>query len=124
MRTTVGVFASSMFFGIAIAIAYWFSSYDWIGTILLGIMSAGFLFASSYTSIVQRKSRLLGDDKKASPSATREYIGVFTVESPWPILLGISAAAFLIGIVLQPWLAAIGTIVFFYAITRMIQESS
>jgi hypothetical protein len=121
MRTTVGVFASSMFFGIAISIAYWFSSYDWIGTILLGIMSAGFLFASSYTSIAQRKSRLLGDDKNASPSGT---IGVFTIESPWPILLGISAAAFLIGIVLQPWLAAIGTIVFFYAITMMIQESS
>lgn len=124
MKTTIAVFASSMFFGIIVSVSYWYSTYEPVGTILLGIMSAGFLFAASYTGLAQRKVKLVGDRKNPPPASGAEYIGIFTTESAWPILLAVSSAIFLIGMVLQPWAAGIGGIVFLYAMIMMIRESN
>ncbi len=124
MNSGLNVFLSSLIFGVVVSISYWFSSYDPVGAILLGLMSVGFLMTTGYTALNKRTSDLAADQKAPAPeSYAGERVGQFIVESPWPLVTAIGAAAVLIGITLEAWLASIGALVFTWGVVMLIRES-
>lgn len=123
MKTTQRIFVSSCAFGLVVALAYWIDTYEMVGTILLGLLAAGFAFVVTYLLTTGRTARLDGDGDRAPSELAGERIGVFSLESPWPPVLALCAALLLIGVVLHPWLAAIALCGFLYAVWRLVLES-
>ena len=123
MSIATRVFLSSMAFGLAVSALYWFTTYDKVGTILLGLFGAGFAFVAGYLFVIRGKSRLDGDEQRAPAELAGETIGVFSLESPWPILLACCTAALLIGIVLHPMLAVFAIVALFVTLWQLVRES-
>jgi hypothetical protein len=117
------VFLSSMTFGLVIAAVYWLTTHERVGTILLGLFGAGFAFVAAYLMVIRPKTRLDGDQMRAPAEFAGETIGVFSLESPWPVLLAISTAALLIGIVLHPALAVLALLALFGTLWQLVRES-
>jgi cytochrome c oxidase subunit IV len=117
------VFLSSMTFGVAVAALYWFTTHENVGTILLGLFGAGFAFVAAYLIVIRPKTRLDGDEQRAPAELAGETIGVFSLESPWPIVLACCTAALLIGVVLHPMLAAMAVIALFVTLWQLVRES-
>jgi Cytochrome c oxidase subunit IV len=106
MTVALRLFFSSMGFGLVIGTAYWFSSHDATGTVLLCLMAAGLGFAAGYMLFAEREAALPGDQKNALPGdAAGAEVGVFTVHTPWPPCLAATIAAFLIGLLISPVIA-------------------
>lgn len=123
---TIGrrLFVSSAVFGIAIAVAYWFSAHNPDGTILLGLMAAALIFAAGYMFVAEREARLPGDRGTASSVDTSgEQLGVFTVASPWPIVVAFSAFLLLLGLAIFPILAAFGLALLLFGLFGLGRES-
>lgn len=124
MITGRRLFVSSAIFGIAIAIAYWFSSHDPNGTVLLGMMAAGLLFAAGYMFVAEREARLVGDrDTATSAEAAGERVGTFTVASPWPIVIAFAIFLTLLGVAIFPTLAVVGFALLIFGLLRLGRES-
>jgi hypothetical protein len=124
MTTARRLFISSAIFGIAIAIAYWLSAHDPDGTVLLGVMATGLLFAAGYMLLAERDARLVGDQGNASSvDAGGEQLGTFTTSSPWPIVVAFGIFVVLLGLVILPALAASGFLLLAFGLLRMGQES-
>jgi len=120
----VRLFLSSMGFGIAIAVAYWFSSRDATGTVLLGLMAAGLGFAAGFMIVTEREAALAGDAKNAMPGdAAGEEIGVFTLRSPWPPWLAATIATFLVGLLISPIIAIGGACAVIVVCWQLVRES-
>lgn len=123
---TIGrrLFVSSGIFGIAIAVAYWFSSRNVDGVFLLGLMAVALTFAAGYMYIAEREARLIGDRSEATNAdANGERLGVFTVSSPWPITVAFGAFVMLVGLAIFHALAAAGLAVMFFGLYRLGHES-
>jgi hypothetical protein len=123
---TIGrrLFVSSAAFGIAIAVAYWFSAHNPDGAVLLGLMAVALVFAAGYMFVAERAARLVGDRANASNAdASGERLGVFTVASPWPIVVAFSAFLVLLGLALFPALAAFGLALLLFGLFRLGRES-
>ena len=123
MTIATRVFFSSMSFGFIVAAAYWLSSREPVGTILLGLFGAGFLWIAGYLIALRPKAPLDGDLERVPADLAGEQIGVFSVESPWPIILALSTAGLLVGIVLHPMLAIIAATTFLAIIWALAKES-
>jgi hypothetical protein len=123
---TIGrrLFVSSAAFGVAIAIAYWFSAHDSDGTVLLGFMALALVFAAGYMLLAERDARLVGDRGVASNAdASGEQLGVFTTASPWPIVVAMGVFLMLLGLVIFPAVAALGLAVLLLGIFQLVRES-
>jgi hypothetical protein len=118
------MFLSSTCFGLGIAALYWFTTHENVGTIFLGLFGAGFAFVTGYTMVIKPKTRLDGDEQRAPSELAGETIGVFSLESPWPIILACSTAALLIGIVLHPMLAVFAFAALGVTLWQMVREST
>ena len=108
---TVGLrlFLSSATFGIAIAVAYWFTSREIIGTFMLGIMAFGLSFVAGYMIVAEREADLIGDEKNATIQAgAGELIGTYTVTSPLPLGSALAVTFIGLGIVVSPVIAVLG----------------
>jgi Cytochrome c oxidase subunit IV len=107
VKSFVGLFGIAALFGLTIAVAYWFVAHrEGAGTALLGFMFAALAFAAGYAIIAEREADLEGD----KPCATNEEVageelGVFTTQSPWPILIAVCTLALLTGAIWSPLLA-------------------
>lgn len=123
MTTTATVFLSSLSFGAVLAVLYFFTTREVVGTLLLGIFAAGFAFVFSYLWVTRRRVPLDGDGTLQPADLAGERIGIYSVESPWPILLAFSCAGALIGVVLHPLLALFSGIAILSLIWRMVVES-
>ncbi|MEA2720138.1 MAG: Cytochrome c oxidase subunit [Candidatus Eremiobacteraeota bacterium] len=117
------VFTSSMAFGLGIAALYWFTTHENVGTILLGLFGAGFAFVAGYLLLIRGKARVDGDEQRAPAELAGETIGVFSLESPWPIMLACCTAGLLIGVVLHPMLAFVALIALFVTLWQLVRES-
>jgi len=117
------MFLSSTTFGLVVAAVYWLTTRENVGTILLGLFGAGFAFVSGYVRVIQPKTRLDGDAQRAPAELAGETIGVFSLESPWPIVLACCTAALLIGIVLHPMLAVFAIVALFVTLWQLVRES-
>jgi hypothetical protein len=108
---TVGLrlFLSSATFGIAIALAYWFTSREIIGTFMLGIMAFGLSFVAGYMIVAEREADLIGDEENATIQAgAGELIGTYTVTSPLPLGSALAVTFIGLGIVVSPVIAVLG----------------
>lgn len=123
MTTAQRMFLSSMAFGLVVAAVYWWTTHEKVGTILLGLFGAGFAFVAGYTLVIQPKTHLDGDEQRAPSELAGETIGVFSLESPWPIVLAVSTAALLIGIVLHPLLALFAFPALCVTLWQLVRES-
>jgi hypothetical protein len=110
MRTFVGIFLVSAAFGAATAIAYFFIAHEeGAGTALLGFMGAALSFAALYAVMAERDANLEGDyPDKASEEFAGEDLGVFTTETPYPILIAVCTLATLTGTLWSPLLGIAG----------------
>ena len=123
MNTAMRVFVSSMAFGLGIAAVYWLTTHENVGTILLGLFGAGFAFVAGYMLVIRGKARVDGDEQRAPAELAGETIGVFSLESPWPIVLACCTAGLLIGVVLHPMLAFVAVIALFVTLWQLVRES-
>ncbi len=117
------VFTSSMAFGLVIATLYLFTTHELVGTMLLGLFGVGFAFVSVYMFSVRKRTRLDGDEQRTPRELAGERIGVFSAESPWPVVLAACSAALLIGVVLHPMLAVFAGAGFLAALWQLVRES-
>jgi hypothetical protein len=108
---TIGLrlFVSSAVFGIVIAIAYWYTSHEIIGTLMLGIMAFGLSFVAGYMIVAEREADLIGDKKQAAiKDGAGELVGTYTLRSPVPICIAAAVTFVGLGIVVSPIIAVLG----------------
>ena len=123
MTIAIRVFLSSMGVGLIVAVTYWLTTHERVGTILLGLFGTGFAFVAAYLIAIRPQTRLDGDEHRAPAELAGETIGVFSLESPWPVLLAVTTAALLIGIVLHPLLVVPALIAGFGIVWQLVRES-
>jgi hypothetical protein len=108
---TVGLrlFLSSATFAIAIALAYWFTSREVVGTFMLGVMAFGLSFVAGYMIVAEREADLLGDDTNATiESGAGELVGTYTTTSFLPLGTAFAVTSIGLGIVVSPAIAVLG----------------
>ena len=125
MKTFVGLFLSSAAFAASISIVYWFASHEYAGTLFLGFMCCALAFAAGYAMIFERNARLAGDDPELQQKeAAGEDMGIFTKESPWPLLLALSILWTFIGLVWSDFMIFTGIAAMLLCLWRLGAESS
>jgi Cytochrome c oxidase subunit IV len=126
MKSFVGLFGIAALFGLAIAVAYWFIAHqEGAGTALLGFMFAALAFAAGYAVLAERDADLEGDDPcKTSEEVAGEELGIFTTQSPWPILIAVCTLALLTGALWSPLLAIAGLLGMLLCFWRLGAESA
>ncbi len=126
MKTFVGLFATAAAFGFAIAIAYWYVAHkEAAGTVLLGIMGAALTFTATYALAAEREAKLEGDNpNETNEEAAGDVLGVFTTQSPWPILIAFCTLALFVGLLWVPVLGAAGLVGMLLCFWRLGAESA
>jgi uncharacterized membrane protein YdfJ with MMPL/SSD domain len=123
MTIATRVFLVAMAFGFAVACAYWLVAREPVGTFLLGLFGGGLAWDSGYLLVTRGRTPVDGDTSLAPAQLAGERIGVFSLESPWPVLLALTSAGTLIGAVLHPFLGACSFLAMLWLIWRMVLES-
>ena len=96
-----------------------------MGTALLGIMTAAMFFTAGYAVIAERNAHVAGDsDDLSNKDVAGEDLGIFTIESAWPILVALSAAFTLVGLIWSPVLAGAGLVAMLLCLWRLGAESA
>lgn len=125
MKTFAGLFGSSAAFALAICIVYWFASHEYAGTLFLGFMCCALAFAAGYAMFFERDAHLAGDDSQLhQKEAAGEDVGIFTKETPWPVLLAFSILWLLLGIVWSDFMIFTGLAAILLCIWRLAAESA
>lgn len=103
MKIGVRLLLSSMIFATAIAVIYGYTTHDVVGVLFLGFMALALIIVTVYIVVAEREANLAGDRKDLSPAEVAgEEMGVFTLESYWPILAAAGTVMFLFGLVFAP----------------------
>ncbi|HEX4013939.1 MAG TPA: cytochrome c oxidase subunit 4 [Candidatus Cybelea sp.] len=110
MRSFVALFAFAAAFGAVIAVVYWFVAHEEAtGTALLAVMATALAFAAAYAVVAERDARLEGDDPNQTPqTAAGDDLGIFTTNSPFPVLIALCTLALFTGLLWSPLLAVAG----------------
>ena len=126
MKTFVGLFFSSTAFGIAILIAYWIvSKEETTGSVLLAIMTAALAFAALYAIVAERHAHVDGDGQELMPDDVKgEDLGVYTLHTPYPLLLALSCLFMLLGLLYAPVLASAAFVAVILCLWRLGAESA
>lgn len=126
MKSFVVLFGIAATFGAIIAVVYWFVAHEEAtGTVLLGFMAAALAFAAGYAVLAERDADLEGDEPNDTcESIAGEDLGVFTLRSPYPILLAFCTLAVLTGMLWSPLLAVAGLIGLLLCFWRLGAESA
>ncbi|MBV8424872.1 MAG: cytochrome c oxidase subunit 4 [Candidatus Eremiobacteraeota bacterium] len=124
MKISIRMFLFAMAFGLLLSCVYWFDTGEPAGTIFLGFMGMGFVWVTSYLIGTRKTTRYDGDDEKAPAELAGEHVAVVSTESPWPIILALATAAFLIGTVLHPMLGLFAVLGFFVILWQLVREST
>lgn len=124
MITGARVLGAAAAFLLAVAIVYWFVTYEYAGTFLLGVMAVGLLFAAGYLAAASRGARYPADQPDLRPEdAAGGHIGSFAAASTWPIVLAGGVLVTLAGLVYGPWLFAPGMVITVAALLGWTRES-
>lgn len=118
------MFVFAMVFGLVISGVYWIDTGEAAGTVLLAVMGTGFVWVTAYLIGTRKTTHYDGDQEKAPAELAGEHVAVVSSESPWPILLALVTAAFLIGTVLHPMLGLFAVLAFFIVIWQLVREST
>ena len=104
------VFAGVGVFIAALAVVYWFVSYEDAGTTMLALASCLALFCGIWLYLQDRKRTVAPAVEVVSPDVTRPYLPDASV---WPLAVGIGATLTLNGLIIGwpyavPGVAALG----------------
>ena len=126
MKTFVVLFGIAAAFGAAIAVAYWFIAHEEAtGTALLSVMTVALVFAAGYAVVAERDAGLVGDRPDESlREAAGEELGVFTIRSPYPVLVALCTVALLSGLLWSPMLALAALVGMLLCFWRLGAESA
>ncbi len=129
MKIGVRLFLSSMAFAIVIATIYGLTTHDVVGIIFLGAMALALIIVAGFIVVAEREANLAGDRDSLSPAETAgEEMGVFTLESYWPILAAAGVAIFVLGIVFVPGVSVgvvlVGVALIAWTLRFMVREST
>jgi len=112
------IFGLGAIFYLAVAGIYWYLSHDQIGTTAL-IMTGALAFLVAFYMLYTAKrvfprpeDRLDAEVDEADP----EY-GFFSPHSWWPLLVGISAAIIVVGLIFALWAVVLG---FFFLLIALV----
>jgi hypothetical protein len=112
MAIGLRLFISSAVFGIVIAVAYWYTSHEIIGVLLLGVMAFGLSFIAGYMIVAEREADLIGDKKEARiEDGAGELVGTYTIRSPLPLGTALAITCVFLGAVISPTIAVLGILV-------------
>ncbi|MGA7355835.1 MAG: cytochrome c oxidase subunit 4 [Candidatus Cybelea sp.] len=126
MKSFVGLFGIAALFGLVIAVTYFFVAHEeGAGTALLAVMATALTFAAGYAVLAERDANVEGDDpNQSSEEVAGDDLGVFTVASPWPILIALCTLALLTGMLWSPLLAVAGLVGMLLCFWRLGAESA
>ncbi len=103
MKTGVRLLASSVAFAVVIASVYGITTRDIVGVIFLGGMALALIIVAVYILVAEREANLGGDHNDLVPAdLAGEEMGVFSLESYWPILAAAGTVVFFFGLVFVP----------------------
>ena len=103
MKIGVRLFLSSMAFALAIATLYGLTTHDVVGIVFLGAMALALIIVATFIVVAEREANLGGDREEMSPAdVAGEEMGVFTLESYWPIVAAAGCALLVLGAVFAP----------------------
>lgn len=92
-----------MVFGIIIAAVYGMTTHDIIGVLFLSVMALALTVVAAFILVAERESHLAGDETDLASSALAgEDLGMFTLESYWPILAAFGTGMLVFGVVFLP----------------------
>ena len=129
MKIGVRLFLSSMLFGIVIATVYGLTTHDIVGVVFLGTMALALVIVAIFIVVAQGEANLAGDHENMSPAdVAGEELGVFTLESYWPIIAAAGSALLLIGVVFVPGasfgLMLLGAALIAWTLRFLVREST
>ena len=125
MKTFVALFISSATFSASVCTIYWYSSHEYAGLLLLGLMTLAMSFAAGYAFLAERESHLAGDNPQMThQQAAGEDLGIVTKESAWPIVVAFSVLWLLIGMVWSDFMIFTGVAALLIAVWRLGAESA
>jgi len=111
VKIGVRLFLSSMLFAVLIAGAYVIATHDYIGTVMLATMAVALITIAVWIVVAEREADLGGDHPERDASdAVGENLGMFTLESYWPICGALATTLMTIGIVFLPGASAVATL--------------
>jgi hypothetical protein len=112
MKTEALVVAVGMVFLGVIAMIYWFTSYEDIGTTELSVGALAYLFLGGYLFIQSRRLRNSRPEDREDATIDEAIgpIGYFPAASVWPAALGLGVVVTAIGMVFGPWFFVVGFI--------------
>ena len=114
------LFAGIGVFIAALAVVYWFVSYEDAGTTMLVLASCLGLFCGTWLYLQDRARRVEAGDDSAHGDATRPYLPDASV---WPFVIGIGAALTLNGLILGWPYAAPGAALLGLAVVGFVGQS-
>jgi len=129
VKIGVRLFLSSMAFAVVIAVVYGFTTHDIAGVMFLSFMALALIVLTTFVVVSENEADLTSDDPKATASANAgETMGVFALESYWPILAAFGVALILPSVIFLPGPAGIvtagGFAILFMALRFMVREST
>lgn len=111
-------------FAVAVAIVYWFLSYEDAGFALLLFMGLASAFIGGYLLYRAHGSRRPEEDPDAEHADhAGETVGRFSGGSIWPLIMGIGTALALQGFIFGAWLVGFGAVLFVWAAVGFMLES-
>lgn len=124
MRTEPKFLLFAGTFSLAVALVYWFLSYERAGSVLLLFMFLAPAFVGAY--LVRRGWRLHRpeDRRDADPSeGSGAAVGRFHEASAWPLVMALGAAVAGVGLVFGTWPLVLGLVVVALAVAGLVRES-
>ena len=117
------MFALLAVFLAAVALVYWFVSYDPTGTTCIAL-SGGFAFIIGYYVLfTARRMQPRPEDRlDAEISEGAGEVGFFSPHSWWPILLAGAFTTTILGLVFGPFLVIIGVLALGFAVSGFLFE--
>ena len=129
MKIAVRLFLSSMIFAIVIAGAYAWATKDLVGSVLLITMAIAMLVLAIFTVVAEKEANLASDSQETPSSALAgENLGVFSLESYWPVMGAAGTVLLVMGVVFLPGPSAVTALIaaaiLFFTFRFLIREST
>lgn len=104
---------------------YWFVSYEWAGSVMLGLAVLALLMVGGYLLLQARRYGLRPEDREdADPGDGAEDLGYFPSSSIWPFLLGCGAVLVANAFVFGVFLGLFGALVILLGVLGYAAEAS
>ena len=123
MKVEGGLFVGGAIFYFVVSTVYWFLTYEPVGTTALGLTGGLSFLIGFYVMFTGKRVGPRPEDRMDADitEADVDY-GFFPPHSWWPLPMAASAAVVAVGLVIQPWLLALGAVALVMSIIGFVFE--